>query len=277
MARNLPGLARLRKHPSAVSSLCAVAVMSVLPVALFHKAPKTGAMKFDPPLHPARLVKRYKRFLFDAILENGTPITGSCPNTGSMRGLTTPGSRIWLSRNDDGKRKYPYRFEMIEAEGTTVGVNTGLPNRIAEEAIRAGLIVDFASYPVIRRERKYGRQSRVDLLLSDDGRPDLYVEVKNVHFIREPDLAEFPDSVTARGARHLEELADMVAAGNRAAMVYVIQRDDCARFRIAGDLDPVYQQAFTAARAAGVEAYAIKCTVTCDSITPDATVPVDDK
>ncbi|MBB4121698.1 DNA/RNA nuclease SfsA [Martelella radicis] len=234
-------------------------------------------MKFDPPLRPARLVRRYKRFLFDAILEDGSPITGSCPNTGSMRGLTTPGSRIWLSRNDDGKRKYPYRFEMIEAEATMVGINTGLPNRIAEEAIRAGMIADFADYRETRREQRYGRQSRIDLLLRDDGRPDLYIEVKNVHFIRQPGLAEFPDSVTTRGARHLAELADMVKAGRRAAMVYVIQRNDCDRLRIAGDLDPAYHKAFKAARVAGVEAYAIKCEVACDSITPDATVPLEDK
>lgn len=245
-------------------------------VAPLFRGPKTEAMKFAPPLQPARLVRRYKRFLFDAVLEDGSAITGSCPNTGSMRGLTTPGSVIWLSRNDDGKRKYPHRFELIEADGTTVGVNTGLPNRLAEEAIRAGLIADFAEYTDIRREQKYGRQSRIDLLLRDDRRPDLYVEVKNVHFIRTPGLAEFPDSVTARGARHLAELADMVAAGHRAAMVYVIQRHDCDRLKIAGDLDPAYLSAFSAARAAGVEAYAIKCKVACDSITPDATVPIED-
>lgn len=231
-------------------------------------------MIFDPPLIPARLVKRYKRFLFDAILEDGTAITGSCPNTGSMRGLTTPGSRIWISRNDDGKRKYPHRLELVEADGTVVGINTSMPNRLAEEAIRAGLVSDFGTYPLVRREQKYGRQSRVDLLLGGDGRPDLYVEVKNVHFIRTPGLAEFPDSITARGARHLEELADMVADGKRAAMVYLIQRSDCDLLKIAGDLDPAYGEAFNKATLAGVEAYAIKCDVTRDSITPSAKVEV---
>ena len=234
-------------------------------------------MQFDPPLIPARLTRRYKRFLFDAVLEDsGEAITGSCPNTGSMLGLNTPGSRIWLSRNDDGKRKYPHRFELIEADGTVVGVNTGLPNRLAEEAIRAGMIADFADYPMIRREQKYGVQSRVDLLLSGADRPDLYVEVKNVHFTREHGLAEFPDTPTARGTRHLSELAQMVAEGKRAAMVYLIQRSDCDRFAIAADLDPTYAQAFRAARRAGVEAYAIKCDVSRDSITPDATVSVEE-
>ncbi|WP_180897443.1 DNA/RNA nuclease SfsA [Martelella soudanensis] len=234
-------------------------------------------MQFDPPLIPAILIRRYKRFLFDAVLEEtGETITGSCPNTGSMLGLNTPGSRIWLSRNDDGKRKYPHRFELIEADGTVVGVNTGLPNRLAEEAIGTGLIADFADYPVIRREQKYGRQSRIDLMLSADDRPDLYVEVKNVHFIRTPGIAEFPDTPTARGTRHLSELADMVAAGKRAAMVYLIQRNDCERFAISADLDPTYAEAFKWARRAGVEAYAIKCNVSRDSITPDATVSVED-
>lgn len=234
-------------------------------------------MRFDPPLIPARLIKRYKRFLFDAVLEEtGETITGSCPNTGSMRGLTAPGSRIWLSRNDDGKRKYPHRFELIEADGTMVGVNTGLPNRLTEEAISNGLISDFASYPLVKREQKYGQKSRIDLLLSANGRPDLYVEVKNVHFIRHTALAEFPDTVTDRGARHLSELALMVSEGKRAAMVYLIQRSDCDRLKIADDLDPAYGEAFNRARTAGVEAYAVKCNVTRDSITPDATVTIED-
>ena len=234
-------------------------------------------MRFDPPLIPARLIKRYKRFLFDAVLEEtGETITGSCPNTGSMRGLTTPSSRIWLSRNDDGKRKYPHRFELIEADGTTVGVNTGLPNRLAEEAIRAGLISDFASYPVVKREQKYGLKSRIDLLFSATDRPDLYVEVKNVHFIRYDGLAEFPDTVTDRGTRHLGELALMVSEGKRAAMIYLVQRSDCERLKIADDLDPAYGEAFNHARKAGVEAYAVKCNVTRDSITPDVTVTIED-
>ena len=235
---------------------------------------KTWLMQFDPPLLPARLIRRYKRFLFDAVLEDGREITGSCPNTGSMRGLTEPGSRIWLSRNDDGKRKYAHRLELVEADGTTVGINTGLPNRLAEEAIRKGLVADFEDYPTIKREQKYGRQSRIDLLLQANDRADFYVEVKNVHFIRTPGLAEFPDSVTTRGARHLEELSDMVAAGKRAAMVYLIQREDCEQMKIAGDLDPTYASAFNTAIKAGVEAYAIKCKVTRDTITPSVKVEV---
>ncbi|MGR6465493.1 DNA/RNA nuclease SfsA [Rhizobium sp. PAMB 3182] len=234
-------------------------------------------MKFPSPLVPATLVRRYKRFLFDAVLDTGEAITGSCPNTGSMLGLTTPGSRIWLSEHDmAGGRKYRHRFEMIEADGTTVGVNTGLPNRLAEEAICKGMIADLGGYTTILREQKYGRNSRIDLQLKSDGLPDAYVEVKNVHFIREPGLAEFPDTVTARGAKHLQELSDMAAMGHRAVMVYLIQRDDCDRFSICGDLDPAYQTAFHRARALGVEAYAVKCQATPDAITPMQAVPLVD-
>jgi sugar fermentation stimulation protein A len=232
-------------------------------------------MIFDPPLVPAILVQRYKRFLFDAILADGTAITGSCPNTGSMRGLTASGSRIWLSEHD-GLRKYRHRFEMIEADETIVGINTGLPNRLAEEAIRAGLVGDLADYPVIERERKYGRNSRIDLLLSGPGRPSAYVEVKNVHFRREPALAEFPDTTTARGAKHLDELGDVAEAGHRAIMLYLVQRADCERFRICRDLDPTYAAAYERARARGVEAYAVKCAVSPFEIRPWALIAMDE-
>lgn len=233
-------------------------------------------MIFDPPLVPATLVQRYKRFLFDAVLDDGTAITGSCPNTGSMRGLTTPGSRIWLSEHDGPLRKYRHRFELIEADGTMVGVNTGLPNRLAEEAIRAGLVSDLAGYPVVERERKYGRNSRIDLLLSGDGRAPTYVEVKNVHFSRTRGLAEFPDTATARGAKHLEELGNVAEAGCRAVMLYVVQRGDCDRFQVCSDLDPVYAAAFERARSRGVEAYAVGCSVSALEIRPDALIAMDE-
>lgn len=233
-------------------------------------------MIFDQSLTPARLIQRYKRFLFDAELESGEIITGSCPNTGSMRGLTTPGSRIWLSAHDGGTRKYRYRFEMIEADDTIVGINTGLPNRLAEEAIRAGLVADLSTYSTVARERKYGRNSRIDLLLTDPSRAPTYVEVKNVHFIRSPGLAEFPDTVTARGTKHLEELGDMVDAGHRSVMIYLIQRDDCSQFKISADLDPLYAAAFRRAVDRGVEAFAIKCRVTPQEIAPVALIPIDE-
>jgi sugar fermentation stimulation protein A len=247
---------------------------------MFWRVPDRPLMRFDPPLIPATLVQRYKRFLFDAILEDGTPITGFCPNTGSMRGLTTPGSRIWLSEHDSPTRKYRHVFEMIEAAGEMVGVNTGLPNRLTEEAIRKGLVPSLAGYAAILREQRYGRNSRIDFLLKGNALPDAYVpdayvEVKNVHFSRMPRLAEFPDTVTKRGAKHLEELGDMAEAGHRAVMIYLIQRSDCDRFSICGDLDPFYAAAFVRARQRGVEAYALRCKVTSEGIEPESLVIIE--
>ncbi|WP_117191397.1 DNA/RNA nuclease SfsA [Rhizobium terrae] len=233
-------------------------------------------MRFDPPLVSATLVQRYKRFLFDAVLEDGSPFTGSCPNTGSMRGLTAPGSKIWVSEHDSQTRKYRHMFEMIEVGDETVGINTGLPNRLAEEAIHAGLIPSLSAYKTILREQRYGRNSRIDFLLSGEDLPNAYVEVKNVHFSRTPGLAEFPDTATKRGAKHLEELGDMAEAGHRAVMLYLIQRHDCDRFSICADLDPLYAIAFERARKRGVEAYAIRCRVSPQEIVPSGLVPVTD-
>jgi len=233
-------------------------------------------MIFQTPLVPAILVQRYKRFLFDAVLEDGSAITGFCPNTGSMRGLTTPGSRIWLSLHDSPTRKHRHMLELVEVGDTIVGINTGLPNRIAEDAIRVGQVGDLASYPTLRREQKYGRNSRIDMLLSDPEKGLAYVEVKNVHFSRKAGLAEFPDSPTTRGTKHLEELGDMVEAGHRGIMLYIIQRDDCDHLRICGDLDPAYARAFRRAIARGVEAFAVKCRLSPQQIAPDGLIPMDE-
>lgn len=233
-------------------------------------------MIFDPPLVPATLVRRYKRFLFDAVLDDGREITGFCPNTGSMRGLTTPGSRVWLSHHDAPNRKYTHAFELIEADDTIVGVNTALPNRLAEEAILAGLIPALADFAVLKREQRYGRNSRIDILLQDPAKGSVHVEVKNVHFTREAGLAEFPDSMTTRGAKHLDEMGDLVEAGFRAAMLFVVQRADCKRLKICGDLDPGYRRAFNRAIARGVEAYAIRCALDPFKIVPESLIPIDE-
>ncbi|WP_011580795.1 MULTISPECIES: DNA/RNA nuclease SfsA [Chelativorans] len=232
-------------------------------------------MIFPSPLTEARLIRRYKRFLADVVLADGTELTVSVPNTGSMLGLTAPGSRVLLSKWDDPKRKYPYRLEIVEADGTLVGINTGLPNRLAAEAIRARLVGDLGTYPVIRPEQRYGERSRIDFLLEHPERPPAYVEVKNVHFMREAGLAEFPDTRTDRGARHLDELAAMRRAGNRAVMIYVVQRADCSRFRLCADLDASYAAAFGRARDAGVEAFVIGCQISADAIAPDRLIDLD--
>jgi len=233
-------------------------------------------MIFDPPLIEARLIRRYKRFLADVRLEDGRDITVSVPNTGSMMGLTTPGSRVFLSRSDDPKRKYAHRLELVEADGTLVGINTGLPNRLAAEAIMAGLVGDLGTYPTIRRGQKYGTNSRIDLLLEDPARGRAYVEVKNVHLMRERGLAEFPDTKTARGAKHLRELGDMAEADHRAVMVFLIQRADCDRFRLCRDLDPDYAAEFDRATARGVEAFAVRCQISTNAILPDALLQIDE-
>ncbi|MGN6549977.1 MAG: DNA/RNA nuclease SfsA [Pararhizobium sp.] len=233
-------------------------------------------MLFPEPLVPATLVRRYKRFLFDAILADGTEITGSCPNTGSMLGLTAPGSRIWMTRHVGTSRKYAHALELVEADGTLVGINTGRPNRLVEEAIGHGVIADLGAFPILRREQRYGAASRIDILLDDPHRGRAYVEVKNVHLMRRPGLAEFPDSVTARGARHLDELGDMVAAGHRAVMVYLIQRGDCSRLRLCRDMDRAYAAAFDRAMERGVEAYALRCQISAEEIRPASLVPIEE-
>jgi len=224
-------------------------------------------VKFARPLVAGRLVRRYKRFLADVLLEEGGDlVTAHCANSGSMLGLTAPGSRVYLSASDDPRRKLKYSWEMIEADGALVGINTSLPNRLVEEALVAGLIPELSGFASLRREVKYGRNSRIDILLADESGTPVYVEVKNVHLMRQAGLAEFPDSVTVRGAKHLAEMSDMVASGARAAMVYLVQRPDCDRFDIARDIDMAYGTAFDAARKLGVEAYAVGCRVTPEEI-----------
>lgn len=229
-----------------------------------------------PPLIKGRLLRRYKRFMADIEFASGEVITAHCANPGAMLGLHAPGSTVWVSHSTDPSRKLKYSWHLIEADfgvgaSQIVGVDTSLPNRLAEEAFAAGILAELAGYDSLRREVRYGTNSRIDLLLSGEGRPDAYVEIKNVHFMREPGLAEFPDSVTSRGAKHLEEMGAMVEAGHRAVMLYVIQMR-AERFTLATDLDPAYARAFARAHARGVEAYAYCCDVSPEAITLDRPV-----
>jgi sugar fermentation stimulation protein A len=230
-----------------------------------------------PPLVAGRLIQRYKRFLADVELADGTLVTAHCANPGSMMGLNAPGSSVWLSVSDDPKRKLKHSWKLIEVDFGWQGpqlvcLDTGHPNRLAEEAIRAGAIPELSGYSILRREVRYGRNSRIDLLLSDPERADAYVEVKNVHLMREPGLAEFPDSVTARGAKHLVELGDMVEAGHRAVMLFVVQMD-ATRFAIAADLDKTYDAALVRAIGRGVEVLVYVCAVTRDEIAITRRIP----
>lgn len=223
-------------------------------------------MLFPDPLRPAVLVRRYKRFLADVAFPDGATETVHVANPGSMLGLDAPGTRVWLSPARNPARKLRWSWELSEVAGALVGINTGHPNAIVAEALLAGRVPELAAYRQLRREVRYGRQSRVDMLLAGDGLPDCYVEVKNVHLMRTPGLAEFPDSVTARGARHLAELGDAAEAGHRAVMFFLVQRTDCDRFALAADIDPAYAAAWTRARARGVEAICHSCTISMQGI-----------
>lgn len=211
-------------------------------------------MRFQTPLVPATLIRRYKRFLADCRLDDGREVTAHCANPGSMLGLAEPGTRIWLEPNDDPKRKLRFGWRLVEHPGGHfTGVDTSVPNRALCAALAARAIPELAMYGDVRAEVKYGRASRVDFLLSGAGLPDAYVEIKSVTLSRRPGLAEFPDSVTARGTRHLAELAGMAAAGHRAVMLYLVQRTDCDRFALAADIDPAYAAGFADAQTRGVE------------------------
>ncbi|ODR94171.1 hypothetical protein AUC70_10110 [Methyloceanibacter stevinii] len=227
-------------------------------------------MRFPTQLVEGRLVKRYKRFLSDIELLTGDTVTAHCANPGSMLGLAEPGSRVWLSKSNNPKRKLAFSWELIEVDlgrgPALVGINTSSPNGAVAAAIERGLIPELSGYASIRREVRYGTNSRIDILLEDETRPPCYVEIKNVHLMREAGLAEFPDSVTARGAKHLGELSTMVAAGARAVMVYFVQRGDAEASRWADDIDPAYAAAFQAALASGVEALAMASSVSLEGL-----------
>jgi sugar fermentation stimulation protein A len=235
-------------------------------------------MRFPAPLIPATLNRRYKRFLADVTLTDGTETTVHVANPGSMLGLVAPGSRIFLSRSANAARKLPLSWELVEVDfgsgAELVGVNTGHPNRLVEEAIGGGVITQLAGYARLRREVRYGKSSRVDFLLEDDARSPCFVEVKNVHMMRAKGRAEFPDCVTARGAKHLEELAAEAGRGARAVMVFLVQIGSAEGVALARDIDPAYGAAFDRAREAGVEAFALVCHVSPHGIDVVKPVPV---
>jgi sugar fermentation stimulation protein A len=237
-------------------------------------------MRFQSPLIPATLIRRYKRFLADVMLGTGEEITVHVANPGSMIGLATPGSRIWLSKSTNTARKLPYSWELAEVDfgaGTElVGINTGHPNMLVAEALAAKAIPELADYTTVRREVRYGQNSRIDFLLEKNGAPPCYVEIKNVHLMRQPGVAEFPDCVTARGAKHLEELAAMVRQGARAIMLFIIQIGSAERFVPARNIDPQYGAALDRARAIGVDALAWKCAVSATGIEIAHPVPIVD-
>ena len=235
-------------------------------------------MRFPSPLVPATLVRRHKRFLADVVLADGIATTVHVANPGSMLGLTEPGSRVWLSESDNSQRKLAFSWELVEVDfgrgSELVGVNTAHPNRIVAEAIAAGHVRELSGYQRLRREVRYGKASRVDFLLENDGRPPCYVEVKNVHMMREAGRAEFPDCVSARAAKHMAELSAEIGRGARAVVVFLVQIGSAEGVALARDIDPGYGAAFDRARVAGVEAIALACRLSTEGIEVGKAVPV---
>ncbi len=219
-------------------------------------------MIFPSDLIKGTLIKRYKRFMADVELGDGTMVTAHCANSGSMLSVNQPGAEVWISRASNPDRKLKFTWELIRIGDTLVGINTALPNKLVSRAIENGTISELSGYAHLRNEVKYGLNSRIDILLEDDEKPSCYVEVKNVTLRR--DLTpgapvEFPDSVTSRGTKHLAELSQMVADGHRAVMVYLVQREDAETFTIARDIDPVYGKALDNAIKSGVEVLCYTC------------------
>ena len=233
-------------------------------------------MRFQTSLVPARLIRRYKRFLADVTLEeDGREVVAHCPNPGSMMGLADPGMRVWLEPNSDPKKKLKFGWRLAELpDGHFAGIDTAVPNRVMKEALLSGAVPELAAYTNVRPEVKYSKNSRIDFLLGETGLPDAYVEIKNVHLMRKPGVAEFPDCVTERGAKHLGDLSAMVEEGHRAAMVYLVQRTDCDRFTLARDLDPEYGVAFDKAKSAGVEMLCYAADISRDGVVLAGSLPI---
>ncbi|MDX2464919.1 MAG: DNA/RNA nuclease SfsA [Porticoccus sp.] len=235
-------------------------------------------MYFSDSLLEGRLIKRYKRFLADVELANGEVLTAHTSNTGAMAGCSTPGGRVWLSRSDNPKRKYPHTWEVVEvAPDVLCGINTLRSNHLVAEAIETSVITELLGYSTIRREVNYGEErSRIDLLLeagASGNKPPCYVEVKNVTLV-EQGVAYFPDAVTVRGTKHLRELMAVVNAGMRAVIFFCVQRDDCSEVRPADDIDSEYGRVLREAIAIGVEAVAYQAKVGPEEIRLVNRIPV---
>ena len=234
-------------------------------------------LTFDPPLVEGRLERRYKRFLADVRLDDGERVTAHCPNTGSMLGCDVPGSRVWLSRSADPRRKLAWTWELVEASpGVVVGIHTGRSNRLVEAAVGAGRVPELAGYGRLRREVRYGRErSRIDLLLEDHPeRPDCFVEVKNVTAAVSDGVALFPDAVTTRGVKHLRELAVVAAEGRRAVILFCVQRGDVTEVRPADAIDPEYGRTLRQVLERGVEALAYAASPDATGISLERPLPV---
>ncbi|EMS78042.1 DNA/RNA nuclease SfsA [Desulfotignum phosphitoxidans] len=205
-----------------------------------------------PPLLPGRLIKRYKRFLADICLDSGETVTAHCPNSGSMKGCAVPGCPVWLSVSDNPRRKLKYTWELIKTPASMIGINTLVPNRLVKKAIENHMISELNGYSHVRSEVKTSEGTRLDLVLEGAGKDRCYVEIKNCTLV-EDGTAMFPDAVTLRGQKHLDELMHLVKTGHRGVIFYLIQRMDAARFTPAAMIDQQYADKLREAADNGVE------------------------
>lgn len=226
-------------------------------------------------LTPGILIKRYKRFLADVKLADGRIITVHCPNSGSMKGLAYPGAPVMLGYNPNPKRKYPFTWHLVQIEGVWVGINTHLPNDLVEQALILGKIRLFPHIKTIEREVRYGEKTRFDFRITTAQDDIYYLEVKNVT-LREADQALFPDAITQRGTRHLQDLAQISRTGGKAVSFYLVQRADCTSFGIAAHIDPLYYTAYQKAREEGVQTLCYACHVDPNGIGLGQELPVKD-
>jgi sugar fermentation stimulation protein A len=235
-------------------------------------------LTFSSPLHKAYFTKRYKRFFVDATLaETGELVTAHCPNTGTLKTCCHEGATIYLSLSDNPNRKLRYTWEFTALPSGLIGVNTAIPNQVIEAAIANEKIPELRGYRSIRREVKYGQNSRIDLLLEDhpQQRTPCYVEIKNATLLLSDGVAGFPDAVTARGQKHLEELMAVAEGGARAVTVFFVNRPDAQVFRPADAIDPQYGQLLRKAARKGVEIFAIPAKSTVNGIDVGSALPVE--
>ncbi|MDX9818185.1 MULTISPECIES: DNA/RNA nuclease SfsA [Desulfococcus] len=221
---------------------------------------------------PGRLIKRYRRFLADVVLENGQAVTAHCPNSGKMTSCCEPGMPVYLSFHDNPKRKLKYTWEIIRMPTSLVGVNTLVPNRLVAASIGQGLVEELSGYASVQREASVGRNSRIDLLLSDGAGGRCYVEVKNCTWVQDG-VASFPDAVTARGLKHLVELRRLAKKGDRCVMFYLIQRMDAEYFVPADEIDPKYGEGLRLAAKEGVEILVFDVVITLEWIRLNKRIP----
>ena len=222
-------------------------------------------MKFTKRLIKGKLIKRYKRFFADINIKNEI-ITAHCPNTGSMMGLLDQNNEVWISKNNDPKRKLKYTLEIIKTKDNLVGVNTHLANKIVYEGLSNNLINEFMNSDSIKPEVYYNKNTRFDFLVNKNNQ-NHFIEVKNVTLFRTNNVAEFPDAVTSRGSKHIKTLVDAIKKGYKSYVLFLVQIQNMKNFQIAKDIDKIYYENYLLAKKDGVQFLAYRCNIDTNSIT----------